>query len=302
MDGRRRAARRLPFVHVRPEPEKRTTMSTNATDCPPSLRWRLEDLDLQAVDRRAVAGRDDIFLLACSASFIESGTDVYTRNLLEYFAGDHEFGAWLRQRWEPEELQHGRALRAYVEHVWPDFDWQAAFAEFFAEYSALCTLDELEPSRGRELVARCMVEMGTTTYYQALNALCDEPVLRDLTWRIRTDEVQHYKQFYQRFLRYRRSEGLGRAQVMAALWRRLAELRRSDADVALRHAAAWRWRESPAPPALHEVRQQVFERVRTEFPVELAVRMIIKPLQLGPRLQRWAQAPLSLLARRVLLH
>lgn len=277
-------------------------MSPTVTTGARTLRWRLEDLDLQAVDRAAVASRDDIFLLVCSASFIESGTDLYTRNLLDYFSGDREFGVWLSQQWEPEELQHGRALRAYVEHVWPDFDWEGAFADFFADYSKLCTLDELEPSRGRELVARCMVEMGTTTYYQALNAVCDEPVLRDLTWRIRTDEVQHYKHFYQRFLLYRRNEGLGRGQVMAALWRRIAELRRSDADVALRHAAAWRWRDCPAPPALDDVRQQVFDSVRTEFPIELAVRMIIKPLGLGPRLQRWAERPLSLLARRVLLH
>ncbi len=266
------------------------------------LRWSFDDIDLQAIERDVVAPRDDIFLLVCSASFIESGTDLYTRNLLAYFDGDDDFGAWLREQWEPEELQHGHALRSYVEHVWPEFAWNDAFDAFFTEYSALCTLDELEPSRGRELVARCMVEMGTTTYYQALNAICDEPVLRELTWRIRTDEVQHYKNFYQRFLRYRRSEGLGRGQVIAALWRRLSELRRSDADIALRHAAAWRWRDDPMPPALQDVRRQVFDRMRRQYPIDLAVRMIIKPLQLGPRWQRWAERPLSALARRVLLN
>ena len=277
-------------------------MSNSLATEAPALRWRLEELDFDAIDRDAVAARDDIFLLVCSASFIESGTDLYTRNLLDYFETDAEFGAWLRQHWEPEELQHGRALRAYVEHVWPDFDWPAAYGDFFAEYSVLCTLDELEPTRGQELVARCIVEMGTTTYYQALNAICDEPVLRRLTWNIRTDEVQHYKNFYRRFLAYRRSESLGRSQVIAALWRRVAELRRSDADVALRHVSAWRWRDSPEPPGLRDVRQRLFERMRTEYPVELAVRMIIKPLQLGPRMQRWAERPLSLLARHVLLN
>ncbi|MHB1670018.1 MAG: hypothetical protein ACYCUK_22160, partial [Thiomonas sp.] len=43
-------------------------------------------------------------------------------------------------------------------------------------------------------------EMGTTTYYQALNTVCGEPVLRELTWHIRNDEVQHYKHFYHYFL------------------------------------------------------------------------------------------------------
>lgn len=44
--------------------------------------------------------------------------------------------------------------------------------------------------------------------YQAFNAVCEEPVLRDFTWRIRTDEVQHYKHFYRYFLRYREQEHL----------------------------------------------------------------------------------------------
>ena len=76
-------------------------MSASAAAPAGTLRWHFEDLNLQAVDREAVAARDDIFLLVCSASFIESGTDLYTRNLLEYFAGDDEFGDWLHRRWEP---------------------------------------------------------------------------------------------------------------------------------------------------------------------------------------------------------
>ena len=265
------------------------------------LRWHLEDLDFSSIDTTRVRERDNIFLLVCSASFVESGSETYAHNLVDYFAGDTEVGEWLSEHWEIEELQHGRALKAYVQHVWPEFDWDGAYAGFFAEYAKLCTTDELEPTRGQEMVARCIVEMGTTTYYQALNAVCDEPVLRDLTWRIRTDEVQHYKHFYHYFLRYQQQENLHRPHVIAALWRRVAELRQSDADIALRHAAAWRLRGREQAPSYDVISKQVYELMSVQYPMDIAVRMALKPLQLNTRLQRWAERPIAAVARRVLL-
>ncbi len=254
-------------------------------------RWQLTQIDFARIDVDDVRARDDLFLLVCSASFVESGTDTYTRNLVTYFAQDAEFGAWLQQRWEPEELQHGRALRAYFERVWPEYDWQRAYDGFFDEYARLCVVDALEPTRGQELVARCIVETGTTTYYQALADLCGEPVLAELASRIRNDEVGHYKQFYRQFLKYRDREGLRRAHVAAAIWRRVAELRRSDADIALRHAAQLRGLDAAFAP------RELYARLATLYPVELAVRMALKPLRLRAGMQRWAERPLGAVMR-----
>jgi len=267
---------------------------------PTRLRWSLADVDFSKIDRECIEGRDDMFLLVCSASFMESSSETFTRNLLDYFADDGELGPWLSAAWEPEELQHGRALKTYVQHVWPAFDWDGAYSDFFAEYAKLCTADALEPTHGQEMVARCIVEMGTTTFYQALSAMSEESVLRDLTWRIRTDEVQHYKHFYRSFLRYREQEQLHRSQVMATIWRRVVELRQSDADVALRHAAAWYFREDQQAAA-QSVRQ-VFARMATQYPIELGVRMALKPLLLPAQIQRWVERPLAAVARWQLLH
>jgi hypothetical protein len=151
------------------------------------------------------------------------------------------------------------------------------------------------------MVARCIVEMGTTTYYQALNAVCDEPVLRDLSWRIRNDEVQHYKHFYHYFLRYQKQENLHRPQVIAALWRRVAELLQSDTDIALRYAVAWRYRGREPSPSFDSISRQVYGLMGAEFPVELAVRMALKPLRLNPRFQRWTERPMAAMARPILL-
>jgi hypothetical protein len=91
------------------------------------FRWYLEDLNYSGIDIPRVRERDDLFLLVCSASFIESGSSTYSRNLVDYFSDDAEVREWLIEHWEPEELQHGRALRAYVQHVWREFDWEGAY-------------------------------------------------------------------------------------------------------------------------------------------------------------------------------
>ena len=136
-----------------------------------SDRWSLDDIPLDCIDTARVRPREELFLLLAGASFVESGSDLYTRNLLEQFHDDAEVSSWLTTRWEPEELRHGRALRAYVNRVWPEFDWQAAFAAFIADYAQGCTTEELEPTRCLEMAARCVVEMGTATYYRAIHSL-----------------------------------------------------------------------------------------------------------------------------------
>jgi hypothetical protein len=263
-------------------------------------RWSLADLDFSQIDTERTRERDDLFLLICSASFVESASETYTHNLVEHFADDKVLRPWLIGQWEAEELQHGLALKTYIRNVWPDFDWEAGYANFQAEYGRLCTVAELEPKRGLELAARCIVEMGTTTYYQALGAACEEPVLRDLVARIRTDEVLHYKHFYGHFLRYRKLDALSRRQVFAALARRVAELRQSDAEIALRHAASGLPAERGTQ--FKSRQQQAVAIVRNQYPVELAVRMALKPLRLNMGVQRCIESPLSKLARWALLH
>ena len=87
--------------------------------------------------------RDDerLFHLVASASFIEITSHLYTQTLLEFFAGDGEIVEWLKQNWVREELQHGAALKRYVQTARPDFDWEAAYAGFLAEYSQICTVE-----------------------------------------------------------------------------------------------------------------------------------------------------------------
>lgn len=193
-----------------------------------SAHWRIEDIDFSAIDRRAIEHNQDLFFLLMSASFIETGSDTYAANLAEHYAAWPEIAVWLKDQWESEELQHGRALRAYVETVWPEFPWQQAYDSFFAEYSQLCTMEELYPDPRLEMVARCVVETGTTAYYHTLRELSDEPVLSELLGNVRNDEVNHFKHFLKYFKELQQQSPVGRARIAKALYGRLKELRESD--------------------------------------------------------------------------
>ena len=268
-----------------------------------SLPWTLESLDLDRIEFERVRHNEDLFFLLCSASFVESGSDLYTHNLVDHFAGDEALQTWLSQHWEHEELQHGRALAAYVRKVWPEFDWERGFKSFWDEYGAVCTSDELESSRGLELAARCVVETGTASLYRALNDITDEPVLKQLTNHIKSDEVRHYKHFYQHFRLYREKEGFGRYKVFRALLRRVNEIKSEDSDIALRHVFNQCYPQ-------HKENQAEFKRItgraqallRRNIPTEMTVKMLLKPLDLPPRLQDMVEKPLARMAEKLFLN
>src|SRR5689334_10256689 len=89
--------------------------------------WSLQDLPFQHIDRAAVRDDETLFYMLVSASFIESGSELYTRNLIEHYDAFPLVKSWLAESWEPEELRHGRGLAEYVRAVWPEYDWDAAF-------------------------------------------------------------------------------------------------------------------------------------------------------------------------------
>lgn len=269
------------------------------------LPWTLDSIDFDRIDVERIRANDDLMCLLCASAFIESGSDLYTHNLVRHYDGNAEIQDWLGNHWEHEELQHGRALATYVQHVWPDFDWDAAFKSFFGEYSAVCTAEELESSRCLEMAARCVVETGTATLYRAIHENTDEPVLKDLTRRIKSDEVRHYSYFYRYFRQYQADAGQrqGRLKVLRTLIKRLREIGNEDGDIALRHVFKFRHPEYLADKAtFRKVSDRIYSFVRHNLSAQMAVKMLIKPLDLPPRLHAGVQPPLTWAVTRLTLH
>ena len=267
------------------------------------LPWTLDSLDLNCIDLSRVRHDEDLFFLLCSASFVESGSDLYTQNLVDHFAGDQELQTWLTQHWEHEEQQHGRALAAYVRTVWPEFDWDSGFKAFWNEYGAICTAEQLEPCRGLELAARCVVETGTASLYRALNDITDEPVLKQLTHHIKSDEVRHYKHFYQHYRLYREREGFGRYKVFRAILRRVREIKSEDSDIALRHVFNLCYpNQQGNEKEFRRISDRAQGLLRRHIPAAMTVKMLLKPLDLPARLQNSLEKPLAKIAEKLFLH
>ncbi|SOZ16698.1 putative ferritin-like protein [Cupriavidus taiwanensis] len=265
--------------------------------------WSVSDIRYEAIDVARVRGDRDLFYLLVSASFIESGSDTYAGNLATYYARVPEAAGWLSEHWEAEELQHGLALRRYVEHVWPEFDWERGYARFFDEYSQTCSIDQFEPTEALEMAARCVVETGTAAYYRALEQASDEPVLRDLTRRISNDEVRHYKHFFHFFNRFAEAERPGRLRVLRALARRLLEIKNEDAAIALRNVLRMeRGVESVPEAEVRALNTRVSGVIRRNIPIEMTVKMLLRPLQLHRGVERAVRAPLVAMVSRVILH
>lgn len=251
------------------------------------LPWHVDEIDFSGLVADRVRDDDTLFFLLVSASFVEIESDLYARNLGAFYAGDDDLLDWLNAHWEHEEVQHGRALRRYVRHAWPEFDWDAAHRGFAAEYRARCTLDAFEPDRALELAARCVVETCTATYYRTLHAYTSEPVLKRLTGHIKDDEVRHYSHFLRGFERHQHDAPRSRWTILRTLVRRMNEARDDDGEIAFRHAWAVRRPERAFQPRDYAAFTAEVKRImRQHFPTKMAVRMLLKPLRLPPAVQR----------------
>lgn len=265
--------------------------------------WNIENIPYEKIDIDLARHDEALYFVLAGASLIESGADLYTDVLLNYFEGSAA-GDWLQQHWQHEELQHGRALRRYVETVWPELDWPATFTDFNAEYSTYCSTDQLAQTPILELVARCVVETSTASLYRAIESYTVEPVLKNLARRIGDDEVRHYKHFHRFFIESNGELGSGeniahgRWPVLRTLAQRLAELRNEDADCALRHVFVRTFPgESLMSPHFRRVSREARSLVMGNVNPEMMVRMFLLPLQLPNSIRNSVQRPCAKVMR-----
>jgi ferritin-like protein len=276
------------------------TRTSTGDDAPRAGSWTLTDVPWHAIDRAAARANPLTYYLVTAASFVETGADLYAGNLAGH-VDDADAQRWLKEQWEAEELRHGEALRKYVETVWPEVDWAGAYAGFFAEYSSVCTQDALDRSQALEMVARCVVEVGTSTLYTTLQRHAPEPVLRDLAHRIRQDEVRHYNHFRTFFDGRRRDERVGRLAVLRKLRSRLATAGDDDAYIAYKHA--WIARHPGGAfrdEYFHAFMADAAEQLRPHYPYRMAAQMLAMPLRLPRSLSRLAVPLIERAARRAI--
>lgn len=183
--------------------------------------WTLDDIRWERFDPGKVD--PELLKVAKAASLVEHNGYVYARYLESVFGDDERFkrAAW---HWAKEEVQHGQALARWAKLADPDFDFDRAFKLFTDNITLpVGTLRSVRGSRSGELIARCVVEVGTSSYYSALSAAAEEPVLREICEHIASDELRHYQMFYSNLRRYLESERVGPVRRLLVAAQRIFE-------------------------------------------------------------------------------
>ncbi len=183
--------------------------------------WQAADIHW---DRFQAALADpDLLKLIKAASLVEHNAPVYAQYLCNVFHDDADF-AVLAKKWSDEEVKHGKALAHYAKLADPDFDFDGAFKRYTGGFQV--PVDMSESVRGSltgEMLARCVVETGTSSHYTAIRRATDEPVLQELCRNLAADELRHYKTFWEFSKKLREKEGIGLVKRAMVVIDRVAE-------------------------------------------------------------------------------
>lgn len=250
-----------------------------------SARWQLADVPWTGLVREAV--EPAVLAAVKTAALVEANSADYVTYLDNVFAGDRAFLAAVA-RWGEEEAQHGAALAQWAGMVDPEFDFAASLAHFRAGYRLpLGARDSVRGSRTGELLARCVVESGTCSFYAALRDRTREPVLKYICHRIAQDEARHYRLFQLHYARHLRDTPLW-------WWRRLrialGRVGETDDDELAHAYFSANHALAPNPPTYRR-RQcgRAYQRLATglygERHVRTVVAMIAQALGVNP--MRW---------------
>jgi len=160
--------------------------------------WGLDDVHWSLFE----ADKVEPGLLAAvkAAALVEYNAPDYVTYLKRVFADAGQATLDAIEQWGREESQHGKALGRWAEMADPGFKLDEAFARFRKGYSpphfSGDSDQSVRGSRRGEMIARCVVESGTSSYYSAMRDASEEPVLQEIAGRIAADEYRHYKLFY----------------------------------------------------------------------------------------------------------
>ncbi len=256
--------------------------------------WSIDDIPWHRFDGEKVD--PEILAMVKAAALVEANSHEYVAYLHGVFADDQAF-CDAASRWGEEEVQHGEALGRWAELADPDFSFADSFRAFRANYQI--PIDATASVRGgrvAELIARCVVECATSSFYSAIRDQTEEPVLKQLCHRIAGDEFRHYKLFYESYRRYRADQPLGTLRRLAVAFGRISES--SDDEL----AQAWYCGNRPAEPYDRKRHAAAYAlgvgRIYRFGHVARGLRMALKACDVNP--QGWPAQWLIRLAWRLL--
>jgi len=259
--------------------------------------WSLDDIDWSRFDASKVD--PELLPVVKGASLVEYNARDYVDYLKRVYNDASPETIATIERWGAEEVQHGLALGRWAELADPSFNFKEAFTRFRAGYRPEHFLNgdgSVRGSRRGEMIARCVVESGTSSFYTAMREATDEPVLKEVAGHIAADEFRHYKLFYEMLL----AETGPDIPLWRKLWVAMTRFQEADDDELAyayycANVAADKESETPYNRAkcTRVYNAKVISLYRRHH-VDKLVKMVAKPAGLNPagRLSAMASATL----------
>lgn len=220
-----------------------------------------------------------IFYGLAAASFLETAIPLHANALLGIFADDQDMRHWIEQAWWPVKAAHARETRAYVEAMWPEFDWSSAYGDFYEAYRPLVCPGRAGYGPAHEALARSVAAVQATAFYRCLGTAADDPELRRLLYGMSGEEGAHFDRFRRAFEFHDRRDRLGLLTTYRTIVTCATRARDVDVQLVFSRLNAPHWYGSAPFPEL-EYRDFVLrmrEVIRRHLPLGLAMRVLFRP-------------------------
>jgi len=248
-----------------------------------SENWKFEDINWSLFDPKKV---DPTMLRVIKAgSVVEHNGSDYGLYLKNVFQGDELFLKDIEE-WSQDEIKHGKVLAEWIKLADPTFDFEERFKAYVDGFPiAVNSTESIRGSRGSELLARCMVEIGTSSVYTVIKDASKEPLLRHICGKIAADEFRHYKLFRTHLKRYQAQEKLSLYQRLKIALGRIIE--NEDDELAFAYYTA----NAETEPYNRERYTQLYGKAvygcYKKIHIDRATAMFCKAIDINP--QGWFQ-------------
>ena len=240
--------------------------------------WTMDDIPWDKFDPSRVD--PDLVKLVKAASLVENNANIYADYMGNVFH-EHPDLQSLTRVWAGEEVRHGETLARWATLADPDFNFEESVKQFRNNFQVPIELsNSVRGTLTGELLARCVVETGTSSHYTAIRHTTQEPVLKEICHRLASDELRHYRTFYETskiFLARDKINLVSRIKVVAG---RVLEL--GDEEMAHAYYAA----NDEKGPFDHKRNSQAYARrvyaIYQPHVVERIVAMLFKIVGLKP--------------------
>ncbi|MBI3917424.1 MAG: hypothetical protein HY322_10495 [Betaproteobacteria bacterium] len=234
----------------------------------------------QASSQQLVTRHNPVmFYGIAAAALLETTGAACGAALLAVLGADAQSRSWIEQVWLPAKRAHAERTRAYVEAMWPEFEWAAACDQFSADHRRLTRTAGTGAGIAKVALACSMAAAQAAVFYRGLGAAADDPELRHLLQDMAADEAAHFENFRCCYERHRQREHLG----MLASYRTIVSCasRARDVDVQLvfsrLNGSHWYGSVPFQELTYADFVARLACVVRRNLPLGLAQRLLFKP-------------------------